>query len=293
MIYFIRFNTYALFLIFFSSFFRNDSYSQDIEFNRPQITFLFSTPSNDPNIINYINYISNSKIKSNLFDIITGSGANVIQNKSSLEVRDFLRYNDFYDNLLPFFNQVEFNQVANPKVDFSINEVKNNNKLLLLNSVNDIFNFMFNASEDKKLKLDRFFIRSVLNAKQSDIALSENVTRGKDIITDNILKLTNQIYIAIIEYNHWKVDANNYTTLKSKVLLYRIDFSKFLNINNTQFWGNFNNPVQNDLISEKDFDIHFVASTSLKSFTKNLGNTEGQFNSLFYQDLEQFFNNLN
>ncbi|MFM7985012.1 MAG: hypothetical protein ACKPKO_37405, partial [Candidatus Fonsibacter sp.] len=80
-------------------------FGQSIEFNRPQITFLFSNSSSDnTELNNYIDYISTHNIKSNLVQI--ANGANIAINSSTLEVRDYLRYNDYYDGTLPFFNQV-------------------------------------------------------------------------------------------------------------------------------------------------------------------------------------------
>jgi hypothetical protein len=280
---------YLLFILY--NLFSSSIFSQNLEFNRPQITFLYTNSSkNNVEIEKYIDFISSHNFNANLVEI--ANGVNIIQNKSNLEERDYLRYNDFYEGSPPFFNQVEFNQVSNPKVNFSIEELNANKKKLLLKTVNDIFKFIFNVGKGDNLNLDRFFIRAVLNAKQSDIKLSENVARGKNIITDNILKLTNQIYIALIDYDKWKLDGVGYINTKSKVAVYRIDFNKVLN--NSNFWKNkFSNKINDDLLTEEDFDVFYLKSTSLKSVTKDIGESNNLYKTLYYQDLEQFFNNLN
>ena len=264
-------------------------FGQSIEFNRPQITFLFSNSSSkNPELNNYVDYISTHQINSNIVQIANGS--NIIINSSNLEFRDYLRYKDSYVGTLPFFNQVEYNQVSNPKINFSIDDINKNKNNLLLKTVNDIFKFIFNVGYDGQMKLDRFYSRAILNAKNSDKILAENVARGNNIITDNILKLTNQMYIVVIQYENAKIETSNYLKVKSKVAVYRVDFSKILN--SPIFWKNFNNRVQGNILGENDFNLYLVKTTTIKSVAKNTADAT-VFNSLFYQDLEQFFNNVN
>ena len=112
---------YFLFLLSY-----NQIKSQTIEFNRPQITFIYSNTSNpkNQNIEEYLNYIINNKIKSSINEIadIRYPGEN------NSQPRDYLRYYDFYENQLPIFNQIENNMInKQDKCPLGINSLQSPN----------------------------------------------------------------------------------------------------------------------------------------------------------------------
>ena len=274
---------YFLFLLSF-----NQIKSQTIVFNRPQITFIYSNTSNpkNQNIEEYLNYIINNKIKSSINEILDIR----YPGENNSQLRDYLRYYDFYENQLPIFNQIENNMINNPIVNFSYDDLSiEKRKTKLFPIVNEIFNFMFNRDNQGRLNLDRFYSRVITNAKPYDNALAENVFRGKKIITDDILKLTNQIYIAHLEYSDWK--NKTFIETKAKASIYRVDFSNF--IDRADFWQNFNSNFVGNVLKEEDFKLYYIGSRKIQSNVKSIKPKNQIFNSLYYQDLEQFFNQFN
>jgi hypothetical protein len=266
--------------------------SQQSEFNRPQITIIVEkakgsgTEAEDFSI-----FMSLPKLNSNYIAI---SGTDYWWIPKDWDInRDFFRYSDEYDeNLytqLPYFNKVDYNSVSSHLFLNSLDEAVLRPHDYLLNYSSEILEYIF-AKKNNTFSLDRIVKRSMYNARDAALRLSENVQRGDAIIKDDLDRILNNIYIVGIKILSYKVDKQQNNTVNGNAYLFKLDYSEV--VNNPNFWANcFKKNNTTACFNQSSIKISFLKKTSISAIWSDKRNMT--MHSGFYQFIENIFKSFN
>jgi hypothetical protein len=278
------------------------SFSQSSDYNRPEITVLFSNPYDlGPTASDVIQrFRKPESIKFSYIEHYGGGNISPLYKIPSdwYVQKELFRFKDNYDlsdkQSIPHFPNVDYNQVDNPIAKFSFIEASENPDVYLKDYSKEIFRFIFTSVEnDYTFKLDRIVKRTMINANDYLINLSKEVARGDNIIKDNIKIVFDNIYIVGIELDSYKFDRSiGWETLKAKVYLFKLDYSTILN--NNDFWRDcFSSINSADKFSkyEKDIKITLLKNSNIQAV---INSSKGMsINSVYYQFMEGVFKKFN
>jgi hypothetical protein len=291
-------------VLFFISFIISTQlcYSQSNDYSRPEITILVSNPYDLGSIAS--EFVQRFKkpelIKFSYIDHYgSGNISPLYKIPSDWYVqKELFRFKDNYDlsdkQSIPHFPNVDYNKVDDPITKISFIEASKNPGFYLKDYSKEILRFIFSSEEkDRKFTLDRIVNRTMINANDNLIKLSQEVARGDNIIKDNIKTVFDNIYIVGIELDSYKFDRSiGWETLKAKVYLFKVDYSTILN--NSDFWKDCFTSINSwDKLTkyENDIKITLLKNSNIQAVRNS---SKGMsINSLYYQFMEGVFKKFN
>jgi len=280
----------AIGLIFVFNFYSFNVFSQQSEFNRPQLTIIVEK-AEGRGAEDFSIFMSLPKVTSKYIAIV-GTDYYWIPKEWEID-RDFFRYSDEYDEdlatKLPFFNKVDYNNVSSHLFSSSLDEAVLRPNDYLLNYSCEILENIF-AKKNNQFSLDRITKRSLYNARDAALRLSENVQRGDAIIKDDLDRIFNNIYIVGLKVVLYKVDKQQTITVKGIAYLFKIDYSEV--INNSDFWANCfkRNDNITPCFNKNSIKISFLKKAPVSAIWSGKKMT---MHSGFYQLIENIFKSFN
>jgi len=272
----------------------SDTYSQQSEFNRPQITLLIEhQKSLGDDAENFSIFMSFPKINCPYLTI-AGTDYLFIPKEWPIE-RDFFRYKDEYDEQnytqLPYFNKVDYNSIKSQLFTYSMDDAAQKPNEYLLSQSAEIFEYIF-AKSNNTFSIERIVKRSVYNARDAALRLSENVQRGDAIIKDDLDRIFNNIFIVGLKILSYKVDKHQSKFVKCNVYLMKVDYSKIINSSN--FWTNcFKSQITTPCYDKNDIKINFIKKSSISAAWSEAEKYNQTMHSGFYQLIQGIFTSFN